>query len=63
MRLGRKLAEGFAVDHEADRADSGRTAPAREPVAPLAAAPDVLDTDRPEPVRAGHARTGPRTED
>lgn len=58
MRLGRKLAEGFAVDHEADRASAGRAAPVPEPAAP---GPELLDTDRPEPVRAEPARSGPRT--
>lgn len=53
MRLGRKLAEGFAVDHEADRA-----APEATPATPVAAAQDAFDPVLPEPVRAGHARTG-----
>lgn len=62
MRLGRKLAEGFAVDHEADRA-CNRAAPEAEPAAPVAAAQDAFDPVMPAPVRAGHARTGPRTGD
>ena len=58
MRLGRKLAEGFAVDHEADRAAAGGAAPVPEPTAP---GPELIDTDRPEPVPAEPARSGPRS--
>ncbi|MDN5918367.1 MAG: hypothetical protein L0I76_25270 [Pseudonocardia sp.] len=60
MRLGRKLAEGFAVDHEADQACTDRPAP---PPTPVAAAQDVFDTALPEPFRTEHARTGSGTED
>ncbi|MET0187353.1 MAG: hypothetical protein ABW212_00040 [Pseudonocardia sediminis] len=58
MRLGRKLAEGFAVDHEADRAYTGRHEPEAEAATPLADVPEVLATELPVP-----ARSGPRAAD
>lgn len=53
MRLGRKLSEGFAVDHEADRAASGQPAPTLEPATPAVVEPDVFAAGWPEPARSG----------
>lgn len=49
MRLGRKISEGFAVDHEADRAAGPVPAAAQ-------AEPDLVEwvaTEREQPARSG----------
>ena len=50
MRLGRKISEGYAVDHEADRLAAGQERP--EPVTE----PELTDwspVDREQPARSG----------
>lgn len=63
MRLGRKLAEGFVVDREADRAAAGQPAPVIGPSVPVAAEPDVFAVAWPATVRTEPARSGQRCKD
>lgn len=63
MRLGRKLAEGFVVDREADRTAAEQPAPVIEPSVPVTAEPDVFAVAWPATARTEPARSGQRAED